>query len=53
MGTRPRVDTFLILSSMKPPLIVYVAVYVVVGVAVDVAVGIAVGKSLQRLGHSR
>jgi hypothetical protein len=35
VSTRLRVDTFLILSSMKPPLIVGVAVYVAMGIAVD------------------
>lgn len=38
VSTRLRVDTFLILSSTKLPLIVGVAVGVVVGVAVGIAV---------------
>jgi thiazole synthase ThiGH ThiG subunit len=41
VSTRPRVDTFLILSSMKLPLIVSAAVGVVVGVAVGFIVGVA------------
>ena len=42
VSMRLRVDTFLILSSMKLPLIVGVAGGVVVGVAVGVAIDVAV-----------
>lgn len=42
VSTRPRVYTFLILSSMKLPLIVGVAVGVAVGVVVGVVVGVTI-----------
>lgn len=42
VSTRLRVDTFLILSSIKLPLIVGVAMGVAVGVVAGVVVGVAV-----------